>query len=121
MEDDVDISYVLVPSDTSKPLQELTFRPLNQQGVVGDLLLEHLKPAFKSMVQGKDVDVELLKKHATTTLASSSNLPGTVSDTTLQSVAAEANIEVFSLVRPNSTNQYTGINIYLDEGTKVKL
>lgn len=107
-----EISYVLVPADTSKPLQELTFQSIT--GIPGDLLIEHLKSAF-SKKSDENVDVELLKSQATQTLTGSADTPGTVSDAALQQVAAEANVESFSLVHPIPANNFTGINIYLDE------
>jgi hypothetical protein len=109
------ISYVLVPADSSKPLQELTFIcKQNGKQHTGDQLIEHLKPAFRKK-SGEHVDVELLKEQATQTLAA--NTPtNLVSDATLQQVAAEANVETFTLVHPIPSNNFTSINIYLDEG-----
>jgi hypothetical protein len=109
-----EIAYVYVPADTSVPLQERAFRP--PRDALGDALLEHLKPSF-AKGQDQSVDVELLKQEGlATTLAGSADVP-TVSDATLQQVASEANVETFSLVHPTPTNNFTGINIYLDEGT----
>lgn len=109
------IAYVLVPADTSQPLQELSV-PLFA-GVPGDLLIEHLRSAFAKK-SDQTVDVELLKQQAavTQTLTGSVDTPA-VSDAALQQVAAQANVESFSLVRPIPSNNFTGINIYLDEGT----
>ena len=152
-EDDDDIAYgityVLVPSDTTKPLEEFIFHPKHYQkkknnnttnetlttttttimnyGSGQDLLLEHLKPAFASSGDsGKgSIDIDLLKKHSTSTTLSSSLgnnntndsiLPSTVSDETLRKVAAEANIEIFTLAKPTPSNDFTSVNIYLDEG-----
>jgi hypothetical protein len=109
-----EIAYVYVPADTSVPLQERTFRPPHD--TLGDALLEHLKPSFAKRTD-QSVDVELLKQEGlSTTLAGSADVPA-VSDNTLQQVASEANVETFSLVHPTPTNNFTGINIYLDEGT----
>lgn len=108
-----EIFYVLVPADTSKPLQEFSFKA--SSGVPGDRLTDHLKSIFTKKFD-ETVDVELLKQQATQTLAGSADTP-TVTDATLQEVAAEANVETFSLVHPVPSNNYTGINIYLDEGT----
>jgi hypothetical protein len=115
---EAEISYVLVPADTSKPLRELTFHPL--PGVPGDQLLQHLKPEFCKK-SGENVDLELLKEQSSQTLAGSANAPTSVSDATLQQVAGEANVEIFSLVHPIPSNNFTGINIYLDEGKKLEL
>lgn len=110
-----EISYVLVPADSSKPLQELTFTcKAKDKQHPGDQLIEHLKPAFRKK-SGEHVDVELLKEQATQTLAM--NAPtNVVSDSTLQQIAAEANVETFTLVHPIPSNNFTSINIYLDEG-----
>ena len=108
-----EIAYVLVPADTSMPLQELTFQPF--AGVPGDGLIEHLRSAFTKKID-QTVDVELLKQQATQTLTGSADTPA-VSDAALQQVAAQANVESFSLVHPIPANNFTGINIYLDEGT----
>jgi hypothetical protein len=105
-----EISYVLIPADTSEPLQELYFRP--QSGASGDLLVEHLKPAFRS--KGSQVDLSLLQKQAQT-LVGSGDGPPEVSEDSLQKVAAEANIETFALVQAMPSNKFTVINIYLDE------
>ena len=106
------LSYVLVPSDTSKPLEECQFQP--RTNVPGDQLLEHLKPAFAKK-SGETVDTELLRAGGQqTTLAGSVATPS-VSDATLQQVAAEAHVESFTLVQPIPSNNFTGVNIYLDE------
>jgi len=109
--DSAEISYVLVPADTSKPLQEFKFKPI--AGVPGDQLLEHLKPAFSKKAD-QTVDTELLRTQQQQTLAGV-DAPS-VSDATLQQVAAEANIETFGLVHPIPSNNFLGIQIYLDEG-----
>lgn len=129
---DDEVSYVLVPSDRSKPLSEFRFRPsdyvrIDEQGQRGggggDFLLQHLKPAFSAKIKdNQTIDIELLKKNTQTTLASSAGLAtDSVSDETLRQVAADANIEVFSLVKPLPANDFTGINIYLDEGKRITL
>jgi hypothetical protein len=105
-----EVSYVLIPADTSKPLQELNFRP---DTLPGDRLVEHLKPAFAREAQS--VDIGLLQQQATQTLAASPDTPSTVSDATLRQVASEANVETFHLVHASATNQYTDVVIYLDE------
>jgi len=106
------VSYVLVPSDTSKPLEECQFQP--RANVPGDQLLEHLKPAFGKK-SDETVDTELLRTAGgQQTLAGSVATPS-VSDATLQQVAAEAHVESFTLVHPLPSNNFTGVNIYLDE------
>lgn len=105
-----EVSFVLVPADTAKPLQELKFRPQGKPGV--DELIEYIKPLFTA--KSDQVDITLLQQHATQTLTASGETPA-ISTETLQQVAAEANVEVFSLVHPTESNNYTGIYIYLDE------
>lgn len=111
------IAYVRVPADTSQPLQELSFQ--SYDGIAGDGLLDHLRPLFTKK-ENERVDTQLLKEHSVSTLAGSVDLPS-ISDSTLQSVASEANVETFSLVHPIASNNFQGINIYLDEGTINKL
>lgn len=114
-----EISYILIPSDTSQPLQELYYNPEEISNCdSGDILLEHLKTVMNRAKASKDdIDIELLKANTSTTLASTSNLLNDIklSDETLRQVASEANVEVFSLVRPMPSNKFTGVNIYLDE------
>lgn len=106
-----DISYVLVPADTTQPLQELTVRRGTTGG--GDILTDHLISAFSK--KQSDVDVSLLQKQAQNALFGSADAPASVSHESLQKVATQASVEVFSLVYPSPANKFTGINIYLDE------
>ncbi|KAL7567013.1 hypothetical protein ACA910_019938 [Epithemia clementina (nom. ined.)] len=106
-------SYVLVPADSSKPLVEVhaTQQP-DWKG--GDFLLEYLKPSFRS--GGQEVDLSMLNQQAAQTLAASSNNGlSSVSDTALRKVAQEGNVESFSLVHATPSNDFTGVNVYLDE------
>jgi len=104
------VSFVLVPADTSQPLKEMVAQcPTSWKE--GDFLLEYLKPSFAGSADS--VDLSLLQQTQTATLAGTS--APAVSDAALRQVAKEANVEVFSLVHPTESNQYTGINIYLDE------
>lgn len=106
---DDEFSYVLVPADSSSPLQELWFKV--SASASSDQLLEHLRPAFAS----GSVDLELLRESSgATTLTASGEVK--VSDEALRKVAEQGNVEVFALVHATSTNNFTGINIYLDEG-----
>lgn len=100
-----EISYVLVPADTSQPLQELTAR----RGTTGDILTEHLTAAFSK--QQSDVDISLLQSSA----ALLGSADASVSHESLQKVASQASVEVFPLVHPSPSNHFTGVNIYLDE------
>jgi hypothetical protein len=106
-----EIAYVLIPADSSKPLQELLFRP--QSGANGDQLVDHLKKAFRG--KSSQVDLSLLQQQGAQTLMGSGDGPSQVSDESLQKVAAEANVETFSLCQPQPKNKFTSIHIYLDE------
>jgi AraC-like DNA-binding protein len=106
-ETDEAITYILVPHDASKPLQELSF-PVGK--ISGDALAEHLRPAFGGNSQS--IDLNLFKKQAATQLAATD---ATVSEAALQQVAEEGNVETFTLVHPSPANHFTGINVYLDE------
>ena len=116
--DHAEVSYVLVPADTSKPLQELQFQP--DPDLAGDQLLEHLKAYFVSDSDAT-VDTELLRNQQSqqTLLAAVDGAATSVSDAALKKVASQANIETFSLVHPIPSNSFTGIQIYLDEGTSI--
>jgi len=106
----VEVSYVLVPADSSQPLKEIKAQ-CPSDWKEGDFFMNHLKPAFSGSADS--VDLSLLQQTGTTTLAGTS--APAVSDAALRQVAKEANVEVFSLVHATESNQYTGINIYLDE------
>eukprot|EP00980_Cylindrotheca_fusiformis_P019338 scaffold6638_cov127-Cylindrotheca_fusiformis.AAC.22 len=103
------LTYVLVPADTTLPLQELVFES-SQEGS-GDALLDHLKPAFAKHSQ--NVDLGLLQHSAP--LQAGSTAPENVSENTLKEVAKQGHVEVFNLVHPTPSNKFVGINIYLDE------
>lgn len=100
---------MLVPADSSSPLKELTFKVPAKAS--SDLLGEHLKPAFS----GGSVDLELLRESTgASTLTASGEAK--VSEEALRKVAEQGNVETFSLVHATPTNNFTGVNIYLDEG-----
>jgi hypothetical protein len=107
-----EISYVLVPADTSRPLQELTFTPSSSLASGGDSLSVHLKAAFAT--NSEKVDVSLLQQNTQQQLGTSEATPA-VSEDTLKQVAKEGHVEVFNLVRDIPSNKFVGINIYLDE------
>lgn len=113
--DNDEVLYVMIPTDTSKPLQQLSFRP--DKSVSGDALVQHLQSAF-TVKDDETIDIDLLRQQQqsqqTTLLASATELP-TVSDTTLRKVSEQASVETFTLVQPAPTNQYTSIVFYLDE------
>jgi hypothetical protein len=115
------IRYVLLPADTSKPIQEFTFSsPLLGQGGVAtsDPLADHLRDAFKT--KGDRVDVSLLQRSTTDLILGTAGAPTTVSDAALREVAAQGNVEVFALVHGCPSNDYTAVNIYLDEAGMLK-
>ena len=112
------VSYVLIPADKSQDFQEFSFvpPPLGTGGVAtSDPLATHLKRAFRD--KSDQVDLSLMNKvgDGAASLLGSNGAPASVSDATLRQVAAEGNVETFALVHPTASNQYTGVNIYLDE------
>ena len=106
-----EISYVWVPADDSQPMQERSVRvPANYRG---DYLVDYLQKEFAS---GADkVDISLLQQQAQQTLAASPDTPSSVSEASLKQVAQTASVETFTLVHPTPANQFTSIQIYLDE------
>lgn len=102
------VTFVKIPADTSKPLEELSFPVSANQ--TGDALAEHLKPLFGA--NAKNIDMTLFQKQAATQLLSTD---ATVSPEALAQVAQEGNVETFTLVHALPSNHFTGINIYLDE------
>jgi CS domain len=113
-------TYVLIPANSSAPLQELECpRPANYKG--GDLLLEHLKLHFAQ--NNKEVDLALLKSQQPTLLGANlgdDQAVPTVSDEALRKVAKQVSVESFTLADPSPMNKYTGIFMYLDEGGMLK-
>ena len=85
-EPDEVITYILLPHDMSKPLQELSF---SVGKTAGDALAEHLKPAFGG--NANSINLNLFQKQTAIQLGSSD---ATVSEAVLQKVAKEGNIEV---------------------------
>jgi hypothetical protein len=111
------VTFVYVPHDTSNPLSQLSFEcPIKISGT--DFLVEHLKPVFKGMSSDRKIDLELLREHASQTLGSS-DAPSPSEDT-LQKVASEGSVEKFPLVHATEANNFTGVNIYLDEAGMLK-
>lgn len=111
------VYYVLIPSDTSKPLQQLSFHPIKNVG--GDQLIDHVQPEF-SKKDDELIDIELLRQQQSqTTLAAAmgdgdGTLPS-VSDSTIRKVSEQANVETFTVVHPTPQNNYTSVVMYLDE------
>ena len=114
--DSNEVLYVMIPTDTSKPLQQLSFHP-NKSGS-GDALVEHLQTSF-TIRDDETIDIDLLRQQQqaqqTTLLASTATDLPTVSDTTLRKVSEQASVETFTLVHPSPANQFTSIVLYLDE------
>ena len=105
------VSYVLIPADTSQPLQEFSFAPPSEVG--GDALATHLKPAFAG--NSDDVDLSLLLEQNQHLLAGSDGVTPVVSEDTMKQVAKQGHVEVFSLVHATTSNNMVAINLYLDE------
>lgn len=106
-ETDEVITYVLVPHDTSKPLQELSFAPVGK--TPGDALAEHLKPAFGG--NADSVDLNLFQKQAAIQLGSSD---ATVSEEALQTVAKEGNVEVRFFLPLRGYSLKSGLSLRLN-------
>ena len=93
-------------------MRELTFRiQKKQSNNNSDQLMVYLKRMFGSK---DDIDIELFQSQANHHLSSSSSIP-TVSTEALKAVAQQGSVESFSLVHSVPSNQFTSINIYLDE------
>jgi hypothetical protein len=125
------ILCVLVPADTSQPLQELSFQlPQNKSstqqqqepsymGGGGDALIKHLKPLFST--QSDKVDLALFQQtnssssNQSTTIGMSSDALPQVSEAALKQVAQEGQVETFSLLHAIPSNKFVGVNLYLDE------
>jgi hypothetical protein len=115
------VSYVKIPWDTSKPLEQCVAlvpranSPLPSGTLPSqvDSLLPFLKPMFGSS-GSDDVDMTLLTNQAQADQLLSST-DTTVSNDTLLKVAQEGHVETFSLLYPMKSNKYTQVQIYLDE------
>lgn len=121
------VYFVLIPADKSKSLQECSFVPppsLSAQRSAavpgGDALSHHLKPAFAT--DSDKVDITLFQSNPVHQLGTGGINGGTpsVSKETLETVAREGHVETFALVHPTPTNQFTGVNFYLDEVGQLK-
>jgi hypothetical protein len=107
-----EVSYVLIPADSSAPLQELHFAVAASSKLDG--LVDHLKSAFA--VGGDNVDIDLLRDSSLSGATLTASGEAKVSDESLRQVAQQGHVEVFTLVHATPSNNFTGINIYLDEG-----
>jgi CS domain len=110
------IKFVLIPADTSKPLQDLTFSAASSFNK--DQLIEFLRPTFEAKKSGDDheLDLNLLNLSTAQTLlaAGSGELP-TPSEDTLRKVASDAHVETFTVVNGVPSNAFTTVVMYLDE------
>lgn len=108
---DGEIIYcVHIPQDETLPLKELSVYTNTDR--TGDILIDHLKPFFRSLTD--KVDVSLLKDQSDQFFGNNT-MPSTISDEAIARVADEGQVEVFCLVRPVPSNKFISINIYLDE------
>ena len=105
------VKYVVIPADSSKPLQELSMISKGSSGNV-DLLQDRLKSVF-SCSSSDTINMDLLNEQAAKQFGTS-NTP-IVTDASLRSVASQGSVEVFRLVPPMESNKYYMINFYLDE------
>jgi CS domain len=110
------IKFVLIPADTSKPIQDLTFSAASTLNT--DQLIEFLKPAFGAKKSGDDheLDLNLLNLSTSQTLlaAGGGELP-TPSEDALRKVASDAHVETFTVVNGVPSNAFTTVVMYLDE------
>lgn len=104
-----EFTYVLIPADPSKPLEQLTHTPTSNKP--GDSLVDHLKSSFAKGT--KKVDLSMLQEQATQTLAGT-DAPK-VSTESLTKVSEQASVEIFTVVHGGPSNKFTEVNIYLDE------
>lgn len=108
-----ELKFVHIPHDETIPIRELTTKVSKNRlaANAGDLLLVDLKPYFSAL--SKKVDLNLFKDQATKHFGSS-DAPQ-VSEEALRNVAEQGQVESFSLVYPTESNNFTSVNIYLDE------
>jgi len=124
------ITYVYIPADKAKPLQDCFFVPPKPKSssssssfMGGDPLSEHLKSAFAT--DSDKIDISLFQQTSplhqlgSTSSATTTTTP-TVSTETLQKVAKQGHVETFALVHPTLSNNYTGVHLYLDEVGQMK-
>lgn len=100
----VQVAIVKIPCNDSLPEEEIYLSCIEGKG--GDAFLVALKPFFaaSSTSSIKPESFDLLSTHGLT-----------VSEDTLSSLAREGCVEAFPLSHPCEDNNYTRVNIYLDE------
>ena len=112
------ISFVYLPSDTSKPMSNLRLPSRLAEALGGgDVLPSYVKSFF---ADGKSIDDNLMqeqlgKQNLHKLTGSSDESMTKLSSAALSSVTATGSVETFPLVRPSSTNHFEGVYIYLDE------
>ena len=106
------VTLVLIPANEKEACEEVRVR-VRKNGA-GDQLLTTLKPVFAT---DHEVDPKLLEETASKQLG---NADLKVSESTLQRVVREGNVETFALSRPSSSNGSLAVNIYLDEAGQLK-
>ena len=106
------VYVVKIPCDEREELSEIQI-PV-KDGDNTDQMILILRIYFNSstyQTKTKQI-VEELKKNAPTMLG---NTDISVSDSTLENLTQNGNVEAFSLVRPSPTNDFCGVSFYLDE------
>ena len=113
-----DLKFVHIPHDQTLPIKELTMKipakskTSSTSGMGGpDALIEELKPFFSAL--SKKIDMNLFQDQATRHLGAG-DVPQ-ISQEALKQVASQGQVETFPLVHPLQSNNYTGVNVYLDE------
>jgi hypothetical protein len=117
------ITYVYIPADKAKPLQDCTFVPPATSSRFGpDALGEYLKPAFATDADKIDLGLfhQSQKDNPLHQLGSSGSATPKVSEETLQKVAQQGHVETFRLVHPTPGNKFTVVTLYLDEVGQMK-
>lgn len=106
------LCVVMVPANEKEPCEEIHLRISKKSA--GDQLVTALKSIFST---NETVDTALVKESASKQFG---NMDVKVSESAIQRVAQEGNVEMFSLARPHASNEYTGVSIYLDEAGALK-
>ncbi|KAL3910791.1 MAG: hypothetical protein SGARI_001954 [Bacillariaceae sp.] len=125
------ITYVYIPADAGKPLQDCIFYPpaptssssSSAPSFGGDPLSDYLKPAFATNADKIDLGLFQQSQDANPVHQLGTGSDGStpkVSEETLKKVAKQGHVETFSLVHPTPGNKFTAVNMYLDEVGQMK-
>jgi hypothetical protein len=106
------LTLVMIPANDKESCEEIRIRISKDKS--GDQLSVALKSIFAS---NDDIDHTLLQEKA---MKQFGNMDMRVSESTVNKVAHEGNVEVFTLSRPIEVNTFQGVNIYLDEAGQLK-